>query len=322
MDSCRGAAQIGASTSVATTSRGNRLYRRLSAIGDQNVVLPPAKGGSRSRVGPKPRWPPERSRTTLREPSCEQTVIGPIDGSAKLTIFTEGNHYPVLLPLAFNAFPAWCHNTGVCQIDPTEILVVTLPQPMVVEIIVKGGVRLGNAVIPIGRGRRVFPDFVMAGADPLRRLAAAGIVENHATVFARHRGLAFLIRRDRTDVRDLGSFVTGVHRVILASESEPGARHQYLATLKTLIGTDATTRDSAQLVGVSARVEVSKVTENNASVGKIIEQRVRHIPVHPWPARRRRQNCSEGRTRPWDRRPGQLQERNARTFLRPAAGRE
>ncbi len=25
--------------------------------------------------------------------------VGPIDGSAELTIFTEGNHYPVLLPL-------------------------------------------------------------------------------------------------------------------------------------------------------------------------------------------------------------------------------
>ena len=26
-------------------------------------------------------------------------IIGPVDGSAELTIFTEGNHYPVLLPL-------------------------------------------------------------------------------------------------------------------------------------------------------------------------------------------------------------------------------
>src|SRR5262249_54325311 len=63
--------------------------------------------------------------------------VGPIDGSAKLTIFTEGNHFPVLLPLLFNAFPAWCRSTGACQIDPVEILVITLPQPMVVEMLLK-----------------------------------------------------------------------------------------------------------------------------------------------------------------------------------------
>src|SRR5690242_13238470 len=31
--------------------------------------------------------------------------IGPIDGSAELTIFTEGNHYPVLLPLVLRDSP-------------------------------------------------------------------------------------------------------------------------------------------------------------------------------------------------------------------------
>src|SRR2546428_9322094 len=30
--------------------------------------------------------------------------VGPLDGSAELTIFTEGNHYPVLLPLVLDAF--------------------------------------------------------------------------------------------------------------------------------------------------------------------------------------------------------------------------
>src|SRR5262245_24324676 len=61
--------------------------------------------------------------------------VGPLDGSAALTIFTEGNHYPVLLPLALEAFPAWCRTTGACQADAGNILVVTLPQPMIVDIL-------------------------------------------------------------------------------------------------------------------------------------------------------------------------------------------
>jgi hypothetical protein len=98
--------------------------------------------------------------------------VGPIDGSAELTIFTEGNHYPVLLPLVLDAFPQWCKRTGACDADTSKILVVTLPQPMVVDVLLKGGARLGNAIVPIARPARL-SDFVMAGTSPLRRLAAA-----------------------------------------------------------------------------------------------------------------------------------------------------
>jgi hypothetical protein len=48
--------------------------------------------------------------------------VGPLDGSAELTIFTEGNHYPVLLPLALDAFQAWCAQTGFCRADAGKIL--------------------------------------------------------------------------------------------------------------------------------------------------------------------------------------------------------
>jgi hypothetical protein len=168
--------------------------------------------------------------------------VGPVDGSAELTIFTEGNHYPVLLPLVFDGFPGWCERTGGCRADPARILVVTLPQPMVVDMLVKGGIRLGNAVVPVGRDQRVFPDFVMAGPNALRRLASAGIVEDRAILFARHRGLGLLLRRDVANVSDIAGFVARVPKVVMASKSEPGARDQYLATLEALAGKDATAR--------------------------------------------------------------------------------
>ena len=164
--------------------------------------------------------------------------VGPIDGSATLTIFTEGNHFPVLLPLVLDGFPAWCRSTGACAIEASRILVVTLPQPMVVDILLKGGVRLGNAVLPVGPRERVFPDFVMGGNDPLRRLAAEGVVERTARVFARHRDLGLLVRQELAGVSDLRTFHASVRRLVIASQSEAGARSQYRATLDELIGRD------------------------------------------------------------------------------------
>lgn len=165
--------------------------------------------------------------------------VGPIDGSAELTIFTEGNHFPVLLPLTFDTFPAWCRSTRACNVDAGKILIVTLPQPMIVDILLKGGVRFGNAVLPVGRNERVFPAIVMGGREPLARLAAAGLVQKKARIFARHRGLGLLVRHDLTDVTDLDSFRQRVQRLVIATEAEAGARNQYIATLKALLSPEA-----------------------------------------------------------------------------------
>jgi hypothetical protein len=175
--------------------------------------------------------------------------VGPIDGSAKLTVFAEGNHYPVLLPLLLDAFPAWCRSTGSCDVAAADILIVTLPQTMVVEMLLKGGIRLGSATVPIHKPG-VFPDFVMGGSGSLQRLAAAGIIERRATVFARHRGLGLLLAKRLADIADLEGFASGIGRVVLASDSEPTARNQYVATLGKLIGAEATSRLLAREVGV------------------------------------------------------------------------
>jgi hypothetical protein len=182
-------------------------------------------------------------REVLRLEGITDTLpdfVGPIDGSAELTIFTEGNHYPVLLPLVLDTFPAWCETTGSCRVDPRKILIVTLPQPMIVRILLEGGVRLGDVVVPVGRNERVFPTFVMAGAEPLRQLAMTGMVEAQATVFARHRGMGLLMRRGLTDVDDLKSFSSRVRRLVIATESEPGARNQYRESLDAILGKKAT----------------------------------------------------------------------------------
>jgi hypothetical protein len=242
-------------------------------------------------------WPafgPERS--LLRLDGLTDTLpdfVGPLDGSAELTIFTEGNHYPVLLPLVLDAFPAWCRTSGACEVDAGKILVVTLPQPMVVDMLLKGGVRLGNAIIPVGRDQHVFPDLVMGGAAPLRQLAGAGILEQHAFVFARHRGLGLLLKRDLTDVGDIESFLHRAARMVLASESEPGARNQYRATLEALAGKQAAAELLAHEIrtfpgrlGIQHR-DVPYAILNGIADGGIIFSHLAEFYAHVYPNRLR-----------------------------------
>lgn len=168
--------------------------------------------------------------------------IGPIDGSAELTIFTEGNHYPVLLPLVVQGFPQWCRANHACTADPARILVVTLPQPMIVRMLKEGGIALGNAVLPVGRDRAIFPDLVMGGIAPLRQLHAAGIVEDRAQVFARSRGMAMLVSKELAGVGDLAQFSRQVSRLVVAGASEPGARQQYREAAAALLDEEAAAR--------------------------------------------------------------------------------
>src|SRR5262245_36707839 len=195
-----------------------RLHRSIIAFASLTGALVSIPAGAQYVAWPA--FGPERG--LMRIDGLTDTLpdfVGPIDDSAELTIFTEGNHYPVLLPLVQDRFPAWCRITGSCRADGGKILVVTLPQPMIVEMLMKGGARIGNAVIPVGPDQHVFPD--------------------KGRVFARHRGLGLLLKHELADVSDVADFRSRVARVVLASESEPGARNQYRATLESLIGPDA-----------------------------------------------------------------------------------
>lgn len=170
-------------------------------------------------------------------------IVGPIDGSARLTIFTEGNHYPVLLPLALKAFPRFCAETRRCDIEPDEILVVTLPQVMIALGLESGGFRFGNARLPVAPDGPVFPDLVMLGEGPMRRLNDLDMIAGPPVVFARHRGMGLLIHREHADdFANLETFAQSGLAFVMATPFEAGARDQYIETLKALIGDDQTAR--------------------------------------------------------------------------------
>lgn len=56
-------------------------------------------------------------------------VVGRIDSHASLVIFSEGNHFPVLLPLALDGFRDWLRQKGRA-LRNDNIVIFTLPQSM------------------------------------------------------------------------------------------------------------------------------------------------------------------------------------------------
>jgi hypothetical protein len=242
-------------------------------------------------------WPafgPERN--LLRFDGFTDTLpdfIGPIDGSAELTIFTEGNHYPVLLPLALQRFPQWCRDNHQCQADPSKILIVTLPQPMIVRMLTEGGISLGNAVLPVGPDKPVFADLVMGGLAPLRQLRTAGVVEPTARVFAHTRGMAMLLPKDLAPVDTLDQFSRQVGKLIVASPSEPGARRQYRETSAALVGEEPAARlfdhevaSFAGRLGIQHR-DVPYALINGLADGGLIFSHLAHFYAAVFPERLR-----------------------------------
>jgi hypothetical protein len=213
-------------------------------------------------------------------------IVGRINGPQALVIFTEGNHYPVLLGgEVLEPFRAWA------QADPRfaglaldNIVVVTLPQSIIVAMIRAGGIGLGNATIEISRAAGFYPDLVMAGPEPLRELRRAGVIEPEAQTFARSGGPALLVRKGNpAGVRGLRDLERPSIHVVLASAREPGARDLYRAALEGLLGAPGAERALAHetvmfpgRLGIQHRDVLNALAEGYAEVGII----VRHLALY------------------------------------------
>jgi len=166
-------------------------------------------------------------------------IVGRLGAPTGLTIFTEGNHFPALLGgEIIDPFRAWARAQGqYAELALDNIVVVTLPQPMIVGMLLGRSLLLGNLTIAVSRATGFYPDIVMGGAAPLTRLRKALLVEPEARVFARNRGLSLLVAASNpVGIRRLDDLVHRALHIVMASESEPGARHQYIAALEALIG--------------------------------------------------------------------------------------
>jgi hypothetical protein len=212
-------------------------------------------------------------------------LIGKIDPGAALVIFTEGNQFPVLLPLALDGFRHWLELNGKqAALRNDNIVVVTLPQRLVVSALEHGGVAFGAAIVPVDRAGGLWPDVVIGGELPLRTLAADHIVEATAKRFARNRGVAMLVRAGNPlHLHTLADLADRSVRIVLASPGEPGARKQCTDTIRLLGGPELSrtilsheVADFSGRTGIQHRDVPYAIANTLADAGLI----VRHLALY------------------------------------------
>jgi Bacterial extracellular solute-binding protein len=192
-------------------------------------------------------WPvvtkvPPNIRSFAGHTDTVPDIVGRIGTPPSLAIFTEGNHLMVLLSDDIvGAFPAWARSQPqYADLDLENIVVVTLPQPVVIQMIRTGGLALGNLMLDVSRRSGFYPDIVMAGPEPLREIGKLGAIEPHARFFSRNRGPALLVRKGNplgihalTDIARTGA------RIALPNAVEAAARARSRTAIEGLIGKPA-----------------------------------------------------------------------------------
>jgi Bacterial extracellular solute-binding protein len=210
-----------------------------ATVSVQNTATPP----------PEPLvWPvvaklPPEIRSFAGHTDTVPDIVGRIGTPPSLVIFTEGNHLMALLSDdIIGAFPSWARSQPqYADLDLDNIVVVTLPQPIVVQMIQTGGIALGNLALEVSRKSGFYPDIVMAGPAPLRQVRKLGVIEPQARYFAKNRGLALLVRKGNPQgIHDLTDVArTGARIALPDATLEAGSRARYRTAVDELIGKTA-----------------------------------------------------------------------------------
>src|SRR5436309_3423327 len=162
-------------------------------------------------------------------------IVGRIGAPPSLVILTQGNHLMALLSGDIvGAFPSWAKSQPqYADLDLDNIVVVTVPQPVVVQMIRTGGIALGNLTLDVSRKSGFYPDIVMGGPDPLRQLRKMGVIEPQARFFSKNRGLALLVRKGNPlGIHGLTDVVrTGARIALPDAVEEAGSRARYRAAV-------------------------------------------------------------------------------------------
>jgi hypothetical protein len=167
-------------------------------------------------------------------------VIGQIGAPPSLVIFTEGNHLMVLSSDDIvGAFPSWAKSQPqYANLDLTNIILVTLPQPILVRMIRTGGVTLGNLTLDVSRDSGFYPDVFMGYPEPLRQMHQLGVIEPQARFFCKNRGVALLVRKGNSlGIHGLADVVRTGTRIALPDAGD--VRAKCLIATEELLGKPA-----------------------------------------------------------------------------------
>jgi hypothetical protein len=221
-------------------------------------------------------------------------VVGRIGTAPSLVIYTEGNHLMVLLSKDIvGSFAAWARTQPqYAHLSLDNVVVVTMPQPIVVQMVRTGAVALGNLTLDVSRASGLFPDIVMSGSAPQRELRELGVVEPQARYFSRNRGRALLVRKGNPlGIRGLADVTRTGARVAQADSVEASARAGNRAAIEALIGKAAADAFFAKEVehfpgrlGITHRDVPEMIARGYADVGltqyHLISYWVRTFPNH------------------------------------------
>ena len=221
-------------------------------------------------------------------------IVGRIGTPPSLVIYTEGNHLMALLSKDIvGAFPGWAKTQPhYAHLNIDNVVVVTVPQPIVVQMIRTGAVALGNLTLDLGRTSGLFPDIVMSGPAPQRALRQLGVVEPQARYFSKNRGRALLVRKGNPlGIHGLADVARTGARLAQADRVEAGARAGNRSVVEALIGKSAADAFFAREVehfpgrlGITHRDVPEMIARGYADVGltqyHLISYWVRTFPNH------------------------------------------
>jgi Bacterial extracellular solute-binding protein len=228
---------LGGTLSVAAIG-SDKAHSAAAIAQNAAIQMPPGP-----LVWPVVTKPPPGVRAFAGHTDTVPDIVGRIGTPPSLVIFTEGNHLMALLSDDIvGAFPSWAKSQlQYADLDLDNVVVVTLPQPVVVQMIRTGGVTLGNLTLDVSRKSGFYPDIVMAGPDPLRQVRKLGVIEPHARFFAKNRGFALLVRKGNPlGIHGLTDVVrTGARIALPDAIEEAGSRARYRVAVNELIGKSA-----------------------------------------------------------------------------------
>jgi hypothetical protein len=224
------------------------LASALSAIGlSQTEVARAAEQRAPAQAAEPLVWPvvnpPQTGvRAFAGHTNTVVDIVGRIGTPPSLVIFSEGNHLMALLSKDIvGAFPTWARTQPqYADLHLDNVVVVTLPQPILVQIVRTGAVALGNLTIDFTRASGLYPDIVMGGPAPLRELHQLGVLQPQARYFSRDRGRALLVRKGNPfGIRGLADVARTGARLAQADSVGAGARAGNRAAIEGLIGKPA-----------------------------------------------------------------------------------